>query len=59
MVGCQDDEGLIVEAAGAERIEEPLQLAVRIGDFAVVQMASVFCVERFRRVVRTVRIVKM
>src|SRR6267143_1553307 len=39
--------------------EEPSQLAVRVGDFALIGLLRVLRAERFGRVIRTVRVVEM
>src|SRR5260370_11641259 len=61
VIAEEDDQGIVIEAVGGllEPGEEPSQLAVRVGDFALIGLLRVLRAERFGRVIRTVRVVEM
>src|SRR5260370_26011795 len=61
VIAEEDDQGIVIEAVGGllEPGEEPSQLAVRVGDFALIGLLRVLRAERFGWVIRTVRVVEM
>src|SRR6267143_1201134 len=61
VVAEEDDQGIVIETVGGllEPGKQPTQLAVRVGDFALIGLLRVLRAERFGRVIRTVRVVEM
>src|SRR5579863_4806899 len=59
VVAQQNDERPVVESGLAQVIKHPSELAVRVGNLAVVEVAGVARVKRFRWIIGTVGIVEV
>jgi len=53
VIAEEDDQRIVIEVVGGmlEPREEPTQLAVRVGDFALIGLLRVLRAERFGRVI--------
>src|ERR1700722_14820238 len=59
MVGDNRNQALIVESPGPQRRQELAKGGVHIGNFTVVRRSRVSLVERWRWIIRIMRVVKM
>ena len=61
VIAEENDQRIVIEVVGGmlEPGEEPTQLAVRVGDFALIGLLRILRAERFGRVIGAVRVVEM